>query len=118
VLDELFAVSTAGNIKLVDVLVAEKDTEGSAWTSEISDLTLEEEIRYGAVIGGLIGLGEGGQRPLRRAPRPGLLPCHSTRGAYVAPLHMQVVVQGPFGTFPGRRQKQSEINGSHHSPSP
>ena len=60
VIDELFAASTAGSIKLVDVLVAEKDTDGRVWTSEISDLTMEEEVRYGAVIGGLIGLGEGG----------------------------------------------------------
>ena len=60
VLDELFAASTAGAIKLVDVLVIEKDESGRVWTSEISDLTLEEEIRYGALIGGLIGLGAGG----------------------------------------------------------
>ena len=60
VLDELFAASTSGAIKLVDVLVIEKDESGRVWTSEISDLTLEEEIRYGALIGGLIGLGAGG----------------------------------------------------------
>ena len=60
VLDELLAASTAGAIKLVDVLVVEKDESGRVWSSEISDLTLEEEIRYGALIGGLIGLGAGG----------------------------------------------------------
>lgn len=60
VIDELFAATSTGAIKLVDLLVAEKDEEGHVWTSEISDLTLEEELIYGSLIGGLIGLGAGG----------------------------------------------------------
>ena len=60
VLDELFAASMSGDIKLIDMLVIDKDDEGNVWSDEISDLTFEEEINYGALIGGLIGLGEGG----------------------------------------------------------
>ena len=60
VIDELFAASAVGDIKLIDLLIVEKDEEGRVWTSEIDDLTLEQEIRYGALIGGLIGLGAGG----------------------------------------------------------
>ncbi len=40
--------------------MSDMDTDGRVWTSELSALTLEEEIRYDAVIGGLIGLGAGG----------------------------------------------------------
>ena len=60
VIDELFAATWNGDIKLIDMLVVEKDEEGSVFTTEISDLTLDEEIQYGALIGGLIGLGAAG----------------------------------------------------------
>ena len=61
VIDEIFIASWSGDIKLIDMLVVEKDNEGAVWSAEISDLTLEEEITYGALIGGLIGLGAGGE---------------------------------------------------------
>lgn len=61
VIDEIFMASWSGDIKLIDMLVVEKDNEGTVWSAEISDLTLEEEINYGALIGGLIGLGAGGE---------------------------------------------------------
>ena len=57
VLDELFAASMAGGVKLLDVLVLEKDEEGQVWSSEISDLTFDEKLTYGALIDGLINLG-------------------------------------------------------------
>ncbi len=61
VIDEIFAASWSGDIKLIDMLVIEKDEEGQVYGAELSDLTLEEEILYGALIGGLIGLGAGGE---------------------------------------------------------
>jgi uncharacterized membrane protein len=60
VIDELFAASMSGDIKLIDMLVIDKDKEGNVYSDEISELTFEEEINYGALIGGLIGLGAGG----------------------------------------------------------
>ena len=60
VIDELFFASLSGDIKLIDLLIIEKDDEGHVWTAEVSDLTLEEETQYGALIGGLIGLGVDG----------------------------------------------------------
>jgi uncharacterized membrane protein len=71
VIDELIAASAAGAIKLVDMLVIDKDENGRVWMSEISDLTLEEEIEYGAVIGGLIGLGAGGPEAAGAAAEAG-----------------------------------------------
>ena len=71
VIDELFAASAAGAIKLVDMLVVDKDENGRVWMSEISDLTLEEEIEYGAVNGGLIGLGAGGPEAAGAAAEAG-----------------------------------------------
>lgn len=60
VIDELFTASQSGDIRLIDMLVVEKDDEGNTWSAEISDLTLEEEISFGALLGGLIGLGADG----------------------------------------------------------
>jgi uncharacterized membrane protein len=71
VLDELHAASDAGDIKLVDVLVAEMSEEGELYTSEISDLTYEEEIRFGALLGGLIGLGAGGPEGMQAGAEAG-----------------------------------------------
>jgi hypothetical protein len=49
VLDELFAASGAGSIKLLDLLVAERDDSGEVWTYEVNDLTHAEEVTYGAL---------------------------------------------------------------------
>jgi hypothetical protein len=57
VVDELFAATADSGVKLLDVIVVDKDEEGQVWTSELSDLTFEEEIRYGEVISGLLALG-------------------------------------------------------------
>jgi uncharacterized membrane protein len=61
VLDELHAVRMAGAIRLIDFLVIEKDEAGSVWASEVTDLTAEEETQFGAVVGGLLGFGAGGE---------------------------------------------------------
>lgn len=73
VIDELFAASATDAIKLLDVLVIDKDENGRVWMSKISDLTLEEEIEYGTVIGGLIGLGAGGSEGLEGGAETGAL---------------------------------------------
>lgn len=73
VIDELFAASATDAIKLLDVLVIDKDENGRVWMSKISDLTLEEEIEYGTVIGGLIGLGAGGPEGVEGGAEAGAL---------------------------------------------
>jgi uncharacterized membrane protein len=73
VIEELFAASTVGAVKLVDLLVIDKDENGRVWMSKLTDLTLEEEIEYGAVIGGLIGLGAGGPEAAEAGAEAGAL---------------------------------------------
>lgn len=73
VIDELFAASATDAVKLLDVLVIDKDENGRVWMSKISDLTLEEEIEYGTVIGGLIGLGAGGPEGVEGGAEAGAL---------------------------------------------
>ena len=60
VIDELFVASMSGDIKLIDMLVIDKDEDGNVWSDEISELSFDEKINYGALIGALIGLGAGG----------------------------------------------------------
>ncbi len=60
ILRELDAVSSRGVIKLLDLLFVMKDEAGEVISLEMSDLTDEERIEFGALIGGLMGLGAGG----------------------------------------------------------
>ncbi|MEN8235391.1 MAG: DUF1269 domain-containing protein [Actinomycetota bacterium] len=60
VLDELVAASDAGTIKLVDVLGVYKSDNNEILAAQMTDLTEDEAIVYGAWVGALIGLGAGG----------------------------------------------------------
>ena len=95
VIDELFAASKTGDIKLIDLLVIEKDKDGRVWSSEINDLSLEEEIRYGALIGGLIGLGAGGFEGAEAGAEAGagiVAQTHSVIG--LTPIKINDIVHG------------------------
>lgn len=48
-------------IRLIDLLHVRKHADGSVERLEISDLTPEEGVELGAMIGGLIGLGAAGE---------------------------------------------------------
>jgi uncharacterized membrane protein len=60
VLSELIAASESGAIRVVDMLGVYKDESGDILAAEMSDLTADEAMVYGAWVGGLIGLGAGG----------------------------------------------------------
>lgn len=60
ILDALEDASSAGTIKVVDVLGVYKDSEGNVLAAQASDLTEDEAITYGAWVGALIGLGAAG----------------------------------------------------------
>jgi len=60
VLSELIAASESGAIRVVDMLGVYKDEGGDVLAAEMSDLTADEAMVYGAWVGGLIGLGAGG----------------------------------------------------------
>jgi uncharacterized membrane protein len=59
-LEELASLRGRGLIRLVDLFVAIKDQSGEIVAAEMSDLTDEESVEFGKVIGKLIGTSEGG----------------------------------------------------------
>ncbi len=59
-LDELDRVREFGIIRLIDFLFVTKDAEGDISALEVTDLDEEERMEFGAVVGGLIGLGAAG----------------------------------------------------------
>lgn len=60
ILDELDRLTMRGLIRVIDMKFLMKDEQGDLIALEQSNLTDEEAIEFGVVIGGLIGLGEGG----------------------------------------------------------
>ena len=62
ILDELTRLSDNDVIRLVDVLGVYKDEDGTVLAAEMTDLSLDEAMTYGAWIGALVGLGAGGER--------------------------------------------------------
>jgi uncharacterized membrane protein len=60
ILDELDNLTTHGVIRVLDLLFVRKQEDGVLLAMEASDLDLDERVKYGSIIGGLIGLGRGG----------------------------------------------------------
>ncbi len=60
-LDALEDASNAGMIRVVDFLGVYKDEDGTVLAAEMSELTEDEAISYGAWVGALVGLGVGGE---------------------------------------------------------
>src|SRR5262249_3411698 len=58
---ELQAVSEKGIIRVLDLLAIRKESDGSFMSLGTSDLSTDERITYGAVVGGLLGMGAAGQ---------------------------------------------------------
>jgi uncharacterized membrane protein len=61
ILEALEDASNAGLIRVVDLLGVYKDEEGNVLAAQMSELTEDEAISYGAWVGALIGLGAGGE---------------------------------------------------------
>jgi uncharacterized membrane protein len=61
ILPELDRLKDAEVIRLIDLLVVRKDAAGRVATITASDLDWEEATSFGAVIGGLLGLGLSGE---------------------------------------------------------
>jgi uncharacterized membrane protein len=57
--DELQKLRDQKFIRIVDGVAVQKDASGNVIILEESDLSSEENEKYGAIIGGLIGLGSG-----------------------------------------------------------
>ena len=64
VVDELVQLREAGLVRLVDLLGVYKDEDSNVISAQVSDLSLDEAMTYGAWVGALIGLGAGGEEGL------------------------------------------------------
>lgn len=60
ILDELENLSARGLIRVIDLQFVRKEANGDLLALEATELTDDEAIEFGALIGGLIGLGENG----------------------------------------------------------
>jgi uncharacterized membrane protein len=61
ILPEVTRLRDAGLIRLIDLLVVEKDADGNVAAVETTDLGLDEAMQFGAIAGALIGLGLDGE---------------------------------------------------------
>lgn len=62
ILPELERLKLAGVVRVVDLLLVRKDAAGAVATLTASDLDWEEATDLGAMIGGLVGWGAGGEQ--------------------------------------------------------
>jgi uncharacterized membrane protein len=60
ILPELDRLKTQGIVRVIDLLVVRKDTEGRIAVLTATDLDWEEMTSYGAYVGTLVGFGAGG----------------------------------------------------------
>jgi len=67
VLEELKRLREADIVRLVDLLVVAKDDEGDLAAVQASDLSQEEAMEFGALVGALIGLGTGDEETMEAA---------------------------------------------------
>lgn len=72
-IEELYLVREVGIIRLIDFMFIAKDEDGEIIILDVSDFTKEERITFGAVVGGLIGLGAGGEEGARAGAELGAL---------------------------------------------
>ncbi len=58
---ELWAASDKGTIRVIDLLAIRKEQDGSIISLGATDLSPDQRMEYGAVIGGLMGFGAAGE---------------------------------------------------------
>lgn len=61
IIDELEKLKESGTIRVIDALAVHKDAEGDVEVAHLSNLTMEEAIEIGSVVGALVGLGIEGE---------------------------------------------------------
>jgi uncharacterized membrane protein len=70
---ELESVMEKGLIRLIDLVFLWKDEEGNVTAMEATQLDEEERMRFGAVVGGIMGFGAGGEAGARVGMEAGAL---------------------------------------------
>jgi uncharacterized membrane protein len=67
VLPEVRRLKDAGIIRLIDLMVVQKHENGEIEAIHDSDLSQEESMEFGALVGALVGFGAGGDEEAERA---------------------------------------------------
>lgn len=68
---ELERLNEAGIIRVLDLLFVRKPKGGELEVAQASDLTAEEAMEFGAMVGALVGLGTGSEEAMTRAAAAG-----------------------------------------------
>ena len=97
-INELYLVREVGTIRLIDFLFVSKDEDGEVIVLDVSDLTDEERIKMGAVIGGLIGFGAAGEEGAEAGMELGALAVAENDFGLLGDDIMEVVDELPEGT--------------------
>src|SRR3954451_5514484 len=71
IVEELNRLRAHDLIRLVDVLVVQKDLDGDVTAVQVSDLSVGEAEQLGSTIGALIGLGLDGEDGMEAGARAG-----------------------------------------------
>ena len=61
IIDELERLKASGTINVIDALAVHKDANGDIEVAHLSNLTMDEAIEIGSVVGALVGLGIDGE---------------------------------------------------------
>jgi len=61
IIDELERLKESGTIRVIDALAVHKDANGDIEVAHLSNLTMDEAIEIGSVVGALVGLGIDGE---------------------------------------------------------
>jgi uncharacterized membrane protein len=69
ILDEVAKLNDSEVMRVIDSLAIHKDHSGNIKVLQTSQITADEATEYGAVIGGLIGLGSGDKKIAERTSR-------------------------------------------------
>lgn len=97
-IEELYLIREVGIIRLIDFLFISKEKDGEVVALEVSDLTEEERIKTGAVIGGLIGYGAAGEEGLKVGAEMGATAMAENDFGLTDEEIMEVVDEIPAGT--------------------
>ena len=71
IVEELNRLRSHDLIRLIDVLVVQKDLDGEVTAVQVSDLSVGEAEELGATVGALIGLGLDGQEGMEAGAQAG-----------------------------------------------
>ena len=67
VLEELAKLREADLVRVIDLLVVAKDDAGDLAVVQASDLTQDQAMQFGALVGALVGLGTGDEETMEAA---------------------------------------------------